>query len=532
MHKKCYNPLSNQRRNTSAGRDERQQYRKRVDPAFVDAEGHTCLHLEVLQDCDAQAIEHIIKSGCGVNIVDNQGRSALHLAVEKGNAAMVTALISQGADIEAFTTDGYSPLMVAGRHGKPEAIAALIEAGARVSLSNDKQQTALHFSVGGGCPRCVQQLLSARAKINYKDTESNTALILAAKLANPDITAMLLNERANPNIKDALGKTALHWAAETGADEVVRVLMAGGVDAEIQDKAGHTPFVKALTNNRPCSLQQLVDAGCDRTGLDGLNGTALCLATLKGYEDCVHILLRAGEDPDVVCFVGLTAVIAAASEGRVNIMRELLRCGADPNKSGRPGFRPLTVALRMIFPENEADKHRVVAMLLRANADVNARVTVAGYFTTCTGGRNCPLSFGICSGYISLVRMLLIAGCHVTPGETQSWMEKNEVERFFDTNDILEPIQEWTTQPVSLKHACRLVVRRLLGRGVETKIRQLPIAEMTKDYLNFEEFDYIRPEKARIPLDASPAAIVAAMPVTSCAMRVLEGTFLYDAVYA
>ena len=332
-------------------------------------------------------------------------------------------------------------------------------------------------------------------------------------------------------LQDALGKTALHWAAETGADEVVRVLMAGGADAEIQDNAGHTPFVKALTNNRPCSLQQLVDAGCDRTGLDGLNGTALCLATLKGYDDCVHILLRAGEDPDVVCFVGLTAVIAAASEGRVSIMRELLRCGADPNKSGRPGFRPLTVALRMIFPENEADKHRVVAMLLRANADVNARVTVAGYFTTCTGGRNCPLSFGICSGYISLVRMLLIAGSHVTPGETQSWMAKNEVERFFDTNDILEPIQEWTTQPVSLKHACRLAVRRMLGSGVETKIRRLPIAEMTKDYLNFEEFDYIRPEKARIPVDASPAAIVAAMPVTSCAMRVLEGTFMYDAVY-
>ena len=332
-------------------------------------------------------------------------------------------------------------------------------------------------------------------------------------------------------IQDALGKTALHWAAETGADAVLRVLMAGGADAEIQDNAGHTPFVKALTNNQPCALQQLVAAGCDRTGLDGLNGTALCLCTLKGYDDCVRILLQAGEDPDVVCFVGLTAVIAAASEGRVSIMRELLRAGADPNKSGRPGFRPLTVALRMIFSENEVEKHHVVAMLLRANADVNARVTVAGYFTTCTGGRNCPLSFGICSGYISLVRMLLIAGSRVTPGETQSWMEKNEVQRFFDTNDILQPIQEWTMEPVSLKHACRLAVRKLLGRDVEANIRQLPIATTTKQYLDFEEFDFIRPEKARIPQDASPAAIVAAMPVTSCAMRVLEGTYMYDAVY-
>ena len=52
MHKKCYNPLSNQRRTISAGREERQQYRKRVDPAFVDAEGRTCLHLEVLQVSD------------------------------------------------------------------------------------------------------------------------------------------------------------------------------------------------------------------------------------------------------------------------------------------------------------------------------------------------------------------------------------------------------------------------------------------------------------------------------------------------
>ena len=333
-------------------------------------------------------------------------------------------------------------------------------------------------------------------------------------------------------LQDAHGKTALHWAAEIGANAVIQVLMGVGADSEIQDNAGHTPFVKALISNMPTALQMLVDAGCDRTGLDGLNGTALCLATLKGYDDCVHILLCAGEDPDVICFVGLTAVIAAASEARVGIMRELLRCGADPNKSGRPGFQPLTVALRMIFPENEADKHRVIAMLLRANADANARVTVAGYFTTCTGGRNCPLSFALCSGYISLVRMLLIAGSHVTTGETKSWVEKNEVERFFDTNDILQPIQEWTAEPVSLKHACRLAVRKLLGHGVQAKIGQLPIAAMTKQYLDFEEFDFIRPEKARIPQNASPAAIVAAMPVTSCAMRVLQGTYMYDAVYS
>ena len=61
----------------------------------------------LFQDSDAQAIEHIIKSGCDVNVIDKQGCSPLHLAVVKGNVAVVTALIDQGANIEAFTADGY-----------------------------------------------------------------------------------------------------------------------------------------------------------------------------------------------------------------------------------------------------------------------------------------------------------------------------------------------------------------------------------------------------------------------------------------
>ena len=67
----------------------------------------TTLHFVRFQDSDAQVIEHIIKSGCEVNVADKQGCSPLHIAVVKGNIAVVTALIDQGANIEAFTADGY-----------------------------------------------------------------------------------------------------------------------------------------------------------------------------------------------------------------------------------------------------------------------------------------------------------------------------------------------------------------------------------------------------------------------------------------
>ena len=105
--------------------------------------------------------------------------------------------------------------------------------------------------------------------------------------------------------------------------------------------------------------------------------------------------------------------------------------GADVNAPGRMGATVLHKTLMKLSTVNEAPRHRIVARLLRAGADVDARLTNAGYFTMCTNGKNCPLSFAIAAGYVSLVRMLLLAGHDVTHFEIAEWMELNNARRFF-----------------------------------------------------------------------------------------------------
>ena len=275
-------------------------------------------------------------------------------------------------------------------------------------------------------------------------------------------------------------------------------------------------------------LQLLVDAGCDRTRIDGLMGTALVLASLKGFYKCVEILLGAGDDPDEVGYFGMTPLMSACFESNLDLVNLLLDNGADANALGRTCATPLIKSLIMVVPQNEKARHQLVARLIRANADVNYRVINPGYFTACTNGRNCPLSFAIASGYMSLVRMLLLAGCRVTCEEVSEWLNKDsDTGLFFQMQDIVKPLKKYKSEPQALKYTCRLLIRRALGKQAPRKIQKLNIAVGLKKFLDFEDLERMPVERAALIKGFNPG-MRDFLNVTPCGLRAIEGTMLYD----
>jgi len=67
-----------------------------------------------------------------VNMVREDGMTALMLSAQNGYVEAIRELISAGADVNQLSPGGSTALMLAGQKGHPDAIKALIEFGANV----------------------------------------------------------------------------------------------------------------------------------------------------------------------------------------------------------------------------------------------------------------------------------------------------------------------------------------------------------------------------------------------------------------
>ena len=134
-----------------------------------------------------------------VNHVNDEGKTALHLAVEHRHADVVQVLIDAGADIEATDRAGCSPLLLA--------------------------------SSPLGSAKIVKQLVEAGAGVHAVDPKGNTCLLLAALRGHTDTVRYLAGlPEVNLNHADNKGYTALHLAVKQKHAEVMQVLLDAGAD--------------------------------------------------------------------------------------------------------------------------------------------------------------------------------------------------------------------------------------------------------------------------------------------------------------
>lgn len=66
--------------------------------------------MQASSEGNVQKLEEIIQAGVPVDVVDNNGRTALHMASTKGNKEAVIWLLRHGANVNAIDAFGNSPL--------------------------------------------------------------------------------------------------------------------------------------------------------------------------------------------------------------------------------------------------------------------------------------------------------------------------------------------------------------------------------------------------------------------------------------
>lgn len=143
------------------------------NPNLQDMDGRTILHYAFLSGNEGLFKESIKGRGpCDINIRDNEGNTALHIAIEKDVLHTVMPL-------------GEYPIMKAAlfnQINKPD-----------LSLQNNNGDTLLHLAVRKGYVELVEELLHYHPNVLLTNKNNESPLSIAISSGNADIINMLSN---------------------------------------------------------------------------------------------------------------------------------------------------------------------------------------------------------------------------------------------------------------------------------------------------------------------------------------------------
>ncbi|XP_034040171.1 nuclear factor NF-kappa-B p100 subunit isoform X2 [Thalassophryne amazonica] len=212
-----------------------------------DANGDTPLHLAVInqQVGVIQQLIHILLSSQQQNIINTANhlqQTPLHLAVITHQVKVVEVLLRAGADPSLLDQDGRSPLHLAALASDDATLRCLLaHLGERhahlVNMADYHGLYPLHLAVRRGSERCLRLLVEGGAKINAPEHKSgSSALHMAVRENLFKVACFLLTElKADVNTCTFGGNTPLHLAASLGSPTLCSMLIAAGADKNMEN---------------------------------------------------------------------------------------------------------------------------------------------------------------------------------------------------------------------------------------------------------------------------------------------------------
>ncbi|XP_066101471.1 ankyrin repeat and SOCS box protein 14 isoform X1 [Saccopteryx bilineata] len=460
--------------------------------------GETPLFLAV-SNCLLENASFLLLNGCNPNAKNFEGNSLLLTAVIRDSYDMAALLIRHGADVNLRCANERTALHEAAKLGRLDMVKLMLVSGAHPDPQSSYGFTPLALAAQSGHTKIMEILLQKGANALGQASDSSSILLEAASGGNPDSVTLLLEYGADANIPKNSGHLPIHVAADRGHLLALKTLVAVTDFAAIK-QSGISPVHCAAAGAHPQCLELLIQAGFDVNFM-------LDQRIRKHYDDHRK-----------------SALYFAVSNGDLSSVKLLLSAGALPNQDP---VNCLQIALRL-------GNYELVSLLLRHGANVN-------YFC-----RVNPLHFPSALQYTLkdevMLRMLLNYGydtercfdcphgdkvhrVHTFEGWTStvikdtmfcevitlSWLQHlsgkvvrvmldyvdqvricSKLKAVLQTQGLWSDIHNILSNPRSLKHLCRLKIRKCMGRlhlRCPVFMSFLPLPNRLKAYVLYKEYD-------------------------------------------
>ncbi|RXG49626.1 hypothetical protein VDGE_06753 [Verticillium dahliae] len=181
-----------------------------------------------------------------IDIRNQDGLSALHLAILSQHDGAVEALVEANADIEATTPDGRRPLFLAIEGSRTEVVRFLLAHHA-LTDADAGGRMPLHEAASRGNVHIARLLLDYGADIQALSTDERDALFFAVRSQDLAVAQLLLDRGADPDAYLSEDPpTALHLASELCDVEMMRMLLERRAKVDLRDFNGATPLFRVV----------------------------------------------------------------------------------------------------------------------------------------------------------------------------------------------------------------------------------------------------------------------------------------------
>lgn len=269
--------------------------------------------------------ERALQEGCRADEIDKHGSTALHYAAvardgnqdtpKKDTAAMIQLLLQHGALLEhPRPGDWGTALHWALQQGDAAAVNALVAAGANLEAKTERTQLyPVHMGASTGRAEAMVAAITLGANLQVTDIDGQTVLHHAAqRLVHPahDATEMLRTLRAHgvpypqqpqtplalvlPRLQNGYNWCETYSAAQWQALAVL-VEMADLTEVQNARLPQDSTLLHAAARYGSVALTQaLIDKGMALDGCDKLGWTALHHASAQGHGAVIQALLSGG----------------------------------------------------------------------------------------------------------------------------------------------------------------------------------------------------------------------------------------------
>ncbi len=313
----------------------------------------------------------MLSYGCDINRTQRDGRTALHLAVDRNELYGACLLIDHGCDLEVRDKEGLTALQLAVQPDSPQYEMALylILYGADVNS---------RFTENVTCNEVLPLTMVMKTRPESALVQEHRKRLLYALIPATDLTGRSIFEvietmledlpvpeddfnllqEINVNQPASLQSHCRYNIRKSLGQNILKKIDVLPVGWQVMkyisldfDYRGFPPlrtcaFHIAVLDNEHGLLETLLGEGCDVNTPLGYK-TPLTLAAQSGNVEAVNVLLKHGSDPSLLNKEGQSALHTAASLGLDNVLRVLLTTKCDVNALNTSGCTPLEEAAKI-----------------------------------------------------------------------------------------------------------------------------------------------------------------------------------------
>uniref|UniRef100_A0A3Q2DWR3 Ankyrin 3 n=1 Tax=Cyprinodon variegatus TaxID=28743 RepID=A0A3Q2DWR3_CYPVA len=289
-----------------------------------------------------------LKNGVDINICNQNGLNALHLASKEGHVEVVAELIKQGANVDAATKKGNTALHIASLAGQTDVVKELVTNGANVNAQSQNGFTPLYMAAQENHLEVVQFLLDNGSSQSIATEDGFTPLAVALQQGHDQVVSLLLEN----DTKGKVRLPALHIAARKDDTKAAALLLQNDHNADVESKmmvnrtteSGFTPLHIAAHYGNINVATLLLNRGAAVDFKARNDITPLHVASKRGNTNMVRLLLERGAKIDARTKDGLTPLHCGARSGHEQVVEMLLNRGAPILSKTKNGLSPLHMA--------------------------------------------------------------------------------------------------------------------------------------------------------------------------------------------